>query len=393
MSSSPMTSSIVLPDRRSGVRDKLAALNWWLIVCLSLLAATGAATLYSVAEGSWSPWASQHVMRYIFALMILIICAFVPLRFWLSLSYPAYFASLGLLALVPFIGAVNMGAQRWIEIGGFQLQPSEIMKIALVMALARYYHGLEFKRVSNPLFLIIPLAMIGAPVGLVFLQPDLGTAILLALSGIFVIMLAGLSWRVTVVGAIMGLVGIVTAIQLDLLKAYQIRRVTAFLDPEADPLGQGYHLAQSKIAIGSGGVSGKGYMNGTQSQLDFLPEMHTDFIFTIFGEEFGFFGTIGLLGLYLAVFLIGTHIAMKAKSHYGRLLTMGVCLTFIMYVMINTGMVMGLAPVVGVPLPLVSYGGTVMLTVMAGFGLVMSTWICRDHDTLRTRMSFYGRIN
>ncbi|NHK27832.1 rod shape-determining protein RodA [Parvularcula flava] len=385
--------TLVLPDRRGGLRKNLAAVNWWLVIFLSLLAATGVATLYSVADGSWTPWAANHIMRYALGLVILMIAAFIPLRFWLSLSYPAYFFSLGLLALVPFIGEVNMGAQRWIVIGGFQLQPSEIMKIALVMGLARYYHGLDFKRVSNPFYLIIPLAMIGLPVGLVFLQPDLGTAILLGLSGVVVILLAGLSWRIVIVGAILGLMGVVTVIQMDLIKPYQIERITSFTNPDADPLGAGYHLAQSKIAIGSGGVTGKGYMNGTQSQLDFLPEMHTDFIFTIFGEEFGFFGTVALLGLYLAVFLIGTNIAMKAKSHYGRLVTMGICITFISYVLINTGMVMGLAPVVGVPLPLVSYGGTVMLTMMAAFGLVMSTWINRDQDTLRTSMSYYGRIN
>ncbi|GGD01474.1 rod shape-determining protein RodA [Aquisalinus flavus] len=385
--------TLVLPDRRGGLRKNLAAVNWWLVIFLSLLAATGVATLYSVADGSWTPWALNHIMRYALGLMILMIAAFIPLRFWLSMSYPAYFFSLGLLALVPVIGEINMGAQRWIVIGGFQLQPSEIMKVALVMALARYYHGLDFKRVSNPIYLVIPLAMISLPVALVFLQPDLGTAILLGLSGIVVILLAGLSWRIVVVGAILGLMGVVTVIQLDLIKPYQIERITSFTNPEADPLGAGYHLAQSKIAIGSGGVTGKGYMNGTQSQLDFLPEMHTDFIFTIFGEEFGFFGTIALLGLYLVVFLIGTNIAMKAKSHYGRLVTMGICITFISYVLINTGMVMGLAPVVGVPLPLVSYGGTVMLTMMAAFGLVMSTWINRDQDTLRTSMSYYGRIN
>ena len=387
------TIALQLPSSRFGWRRRFASLNWWLVVMLALLAAVGVATLYSVAEGAWQPWAMQHALRFLLALSILIIAGLIPLRFWLSVSYPAYFASLGLLALVPFIGDTIMGAQRWILIGSFQLQPSEVMKIALVMGLARYYHGLEFKHVSNPLFLIPPLIMIAMPVGLVFLQPDLGTALLMGAAGVTMILLAGLSWRVTTIGVILAGIGAVAAIRLDILKAYQIKRITAFMNPESDPLGQGYHLAQSKIAIGSGGVDGKGYMEGTQSKLDFLPEMQTDFIFTIFAEEFGLIGTFGLLGLYLGVFLIASNIAMQAKSHYGRLVSMGVCMTFVMYVLINVGMVMGLAPVVGVPLPLVSFGGTVMLTVMAGFGLVMSTWVCRDQDTLRTTTSYYGRLN
>ncbi len=277
-----------------------------------------------------------------------------------------------------------MGAQRWIALGPVRVQPSELMKVALILALARYYHGLEFKRVSNPIFLVPPLLLIAMPVVLIFKQPDLGTALMVAASGVAVILLAGLSWRVTIVGVIAAFVGAVTAIKMGLLKAYQIKRLTAFMDPESDPLGSGYHLTQSKIALGSGGLAGKGFMEGTQSQLQFLPEKHTDFIFTIFGEEFGFIGAMVLLALYFAVFITAANIAMQAKSHFGRLLAMGLAISFILYVLINTGMVMGLAPVVGVPLPLVSYGGTVMLTVMVSFGLVMSTWINRDQDTLRT---------
>lgn len=385
-------STLLMADRRTGVRARLESLNWWLILMLSVIASVGVVTLYSVAEGNWNPWALRHALRFGFTVIVLVIMGLVPLRFWLSLSYPAYFGALILLLAVPFIGETSMGAQRWIAIAGFRLQPSELMKIALVMGLARYYHGLEFKHVSNPLYLIPPLLMIALPVGLVFTQPDLGTALLLGASGLIIIMLAGLSWRVVIVGGITASFGAVAAIQMGLLKSYQINRITSFLDPDKDPLGQGYHLTQSKIAIGSGGLDGKGFMEGTQSQLKFLPEMQTDFIFTIFGEEFGFVGAMGLLGLYLSVFLISTNIAMQAKSHFGRLLTMGVAMTFIMYVLINTGMVMGLAPIVGVPLPLVSHGGSVMLTIMAGFGLVMSTWVCRNQDTLRTTTSYYGRF-
>ncbi|MBB4659536.1 rod shape-determining protein RodA [Parvularcula dongshanensis] len=380
--------ALALPDRRLGIRGRLMRLNWLLIALLTVIASIGVVTLYSVADGSWSPYASRHVIRFCAALVLLVGVGITPLRFWLWIAYPAYFGALALLLLVPLIGETNMGAERWIAVGSFQLQPSELMKVALVLALARYYHGLEFKRVSHPFGLIPPLLMIGAPTGLVFLQPDLGTAILVALSGFSVMLLAGLSWRWVVVGAIAGFAAVVTAIQTGLIQAYQWGRITAFLDPTVDPLGANYHANQSKIAIGSGGIDGKGFMEGTQSQLGFLPEMHTDFIFTIYGEEFGLIGALGLLGLYFGTFLVAMNIAMRAKSHFGRLLTMGIALTFVMYVLINTGMVMGLAPVVGVPLPLVSYGGTVMIAMMGGFGLVMSTWIYRNQDTLRTQGAF-----
>ncbi|MEM9837573.1 MAG: rod shape-determining protein RodA [Pseudomonadota bacterium] len=370
--------------KKNKIRQRLSELNAPLIVLLTMIAATGVLALLSVSEGSWSPYALTHGLRFSLALLVLIGIGITPLKFWLSVAYPGYVAALLMLLLVPLVGEVNMGAKRWIDIGGFQFQPSEVMKIALVLALARYYHGLEFKQVSSFTGLIPPLAMIGAPVGLVFLQPDLGTAILLGMSGAVVMLLAGLSWRLVVVGIIGAVGGAIGGLQSGLIKAYQWERITAFLNPDADPLGANYHPNQSKIAIGSGGTEGKGYMQGTQSQLDFLPEMHTDFIFTILGEEFGLYGALVLLGLYLAVFFTALQIALSAKSHFGRLLTLGVAATFVSYVLINTGMVMGLAPVVGVPLPLVSYGGTVMLSMMAGFGLVMSAWIYRSQDTLRT---------
>ncbi|MEM1379706.1 MAG: rod shape-determining protein RodA [Pseudomonadota bacterium] len=370
--------------KKNKLRQRLNELNAPLLVLLTMIAGTGVLALLSVSEGSWSPYAMTHGLRYSLALLVLIGIGVTPLRFWLSVAYPAYFATLLLLLLVPLIGEVNMGAKRWIVLGGFQLQPSEVMKVALVLALARYYHGLEFKQVSSFTGLIPPLAMIGVPVGLVFLQPDLGTAILLGLSGSIVMVLAGLSWRLIVLGVIGAVGAAIGGLQSGLIKAYQWQRITAFLNPDADPLGANYHPNQSKIAIGSGGVEGKGYMKGTQSQLDFLPEMHTDFIFTILGEEFGLYGALVLLGLYLGVFFTALQIALSVKSHFGRLLTLGIAFTFVSYVLINTGMVMGLAPVVGVPLPLVSYGGTVMLSMMGGFGLVMSAWIYRSQDTLRT---------
>lgn len=377
--------TILVPDAELGLRDRLLRLHWPLILTLCAIAGIGVMTLYSVPQGSWSPYAAEHLIRFLFCLVGLVIVAVVPLRLWLSVAYPIYFACLFLLILVPVIGEVNMGARRWISLGGFQLQPSEMMKIALVMALARYYHGLEFKKVSTFLGLIPPLAMVAVPMGLVFIQPDLGTSLLLGFSGLFIILLAGISWRIVLVGIFTGLAGVVVAIQTGLLKAYQIERLVAFLNPDYDPLGANFHPNQSKIAIGSGGVEGKGLLEGTQSQLGFLPEKHTDFIFTIYGEEFGLIGTSILIGLYVLAFLLTARIASSARSHFGRLLSLGIGLTFVSYVLVNTGMVMGLAPVVGVPLPLVSYGGTVMLTMMGAYGLVMSTWINRHQDTLRTQ--------
>lgn len=377
-------SSIILPGRRRGLRDKFSRLHWPLIVLLSMIAGAGVVTLYSVAEGNWEPWAMQHAMRYLGALAVLIGVAMVPVRYWMALAYPAYFAVLLALALVPFFGEVNMGARRWIEIGGMQFQPSEAMKIGLVLGLARYYHGLRAEQVSHILYLIPPALMIGAPVGLIFIQPDLGTAMMLAATGAIMVFVAGLSWRIGFVSVLGAGAAAYGAYRFDVLHDYQINRILTFLDPERDPLGQGYHLLQSKTAIGSGGLDGKGFMEGTQAQLKFLPEMQTDFIFTVFGEEFGFVGAIALLMLYLAVIYIGLSIAMSTKLHFARMTAVGVIAAFTLYVLINTGMVMGLAPVVGVPLPLVSYGGTVMVTIMAGFGLVMSAHIHRDQDMYRS---------
>lgn len=376
-------SSLILPGPRRGLRDRLARMHWPLIIMLTMIAGAGVLTLFSVAEGSWRPWAMKHGIRYGAALVVLLGMGLVAIRYWMSLAYPIYFAALAALAATPFIGAVNMGARRWIEYGGFQFQPSEAMKIGLVMALARYYHGLRAEQVSHILYLIPPALLIGAPVGLVFIQPDLGTALLLGATGVIMVFVAGLSWRLGFLGVLGAVVAGYGAYRFEILKPYQLERILTFLNPDRDPLGQGYHLLQSKIALGSGGLDGKGFMEGSQSQLKFLPEMQTDFIFTIFGEEFGFVGAVGLLLLYLGVILTGLSVAMNAKSHFARLTVVGVVATFALYVLINTGMVMGLAPVVGVPLPLVSYGGTVMLTIMAGFGLVMSAHLHRDHDALR----------
>jgi rod shape determining protein RodA len=277
---------------------------------------------------------------------------------------------------VMFVGHHALGAQRWLQAGPIQIQPSEIMKVGLVLALARFYHGLSSKSAQLSWWLLVPAILILAPVALVAKQPDLGTAILMLLTGAIVVILAGLSWRLIAAG-VLGVALLVPPAIMFALHGYQKQRLTTFLDPESDPSGSGYHILQSKIALGSGGLLGKGYGLGSQSQLNFLPEKQTDFIFATLAEEFGFVGCVTILVLYAAVIFMALRTAYLSHSHFGRLAAAGVTATFALYVLINGSMVMGLAPVVGVPMPLLSYGGTVMLTVMVGFGLVMAVRVHR----------------
>lgn len=353
--------------------------GWLLVLLICALAAVGVATLYSVGDMSWQPWAANHAVRFAAAFSLMTSVAFVPLRLWMLAAYPAYLGALALLVGVELYGETNMGATRWIALGPVNLQPSEIMKLAVVLALARFYHETPYHLVRAPLPVahLPALAMIAAPALLIVRQPDLGTALLLGATGVVIVFLSGLRWQHILLGAIFGTLGLL-ALYVYGLRPYQRTRILSFLDPDSDPMGAGYHTLQSQIAIGSGGLRGKGFGEGTQTQLDFLPEKHTDFIFTVIGEEFGFFGGAGVLALIFLVLAVGTSIAMSANSQFGRLAALGVCATFAFYAIINTAMVMGLAPVVGVPLPLVSYGGSVMLAVMAGFGLVLSVHVNRD---------------
>ena len=368
--------------RHLSLRDKFFQMNWGVVLLITIIACFGFAVLYSAAGGSFTPWAERQMFRFAVGLVILLAVACFDIRVWMGLAYPAYAVSLLLLVGVEIAGTVGMGAQRWIDLGPVQLQPSELMKIALVLALARYLHGLEPGDISRPLKLAIPLALIIVPVGLVLTEPNLGTAALLAMCGALLLFLAGLSWR-WIASALAGVALAIPVAWQFLMHDYQKQRVLSFLDPEADALGAGWNSAQSMIALGSGGLSGKGFLMGTQSRLNFLPEKETDFVLPMIGEEFGFLGSIALLGLFGMLIAYGVQIAMSARSQFGRLLAMGIIINFFLYIMINGMMVMGLLPVVGIPMPLVSYGGTAMLSVMFGFGLLMSVYIHRQVEVPR----------
>jgi rod shape determining protein RodA len=361
---------------------KVLYLNWPLILLLVAVAGVGFLMLYSVAGGSWSPWAEAQSQRFALGLAAMFIVAMVPIWFWRNMSVLAYLFALGLLLMVEFFGVVGMGAQRWIDLGFMRLQPSEVMKVALVMILAAYYDWLPLSKVSRPFWMLLPVAIILIPVALVLGQPDLGTAILLLAGGGLMMFLAGVHWAYFGAVAAAGVGGIWAVFQSrgtdwQLLKDYQFRRIDTFLDPATDPLGAGYHITQAKIAIGSGGWTGRGFMQGTQSRLNFLPEKHTDFIFNTLAEEFGFVGGISLLVLYVLIMIFCILAALQMKDRFSSLMTLGIGVTFFLFFAVNMSMVMGLAPVVGVPLPLVSYGGSAMLVLMIAFGLVQSAHVHR----------------
>ncbi len=361
---------------------KVFYLNWPLVVLLSAVACVGFLMLYSVAGGSFEPWAEPQMKRFALGLALMFFVAMVPIWFWRSMAMVAYLFAFFLLILVEFIGSVGMGAQRWIDLGFMRLQPSELMKITMIMFLAAYYDWLPLKKTSRPLWVVLPVLIILAPTALVMGQPDLGTAILLVTAGGLLMFLAGVHWAYFATVAAAGVGVIWTVFQSrgtdwQILKGYQFRRIDTFLDPGSDPLGAGYHITQAKIAMGSGGWTGRGFMQGTQSRLNFLPEKHTDFIFNTLAEEFGFIGGISLLSLYVLVLLFCIFAALQNRDRFSSLLILGVGLTFFLFFAVNMSMVMGLAPVVGVPLPLVSYGGSAMLVLLVAFGLVQSAHIHR----------------
>ncbi|MEW6599250.1 MAG: rod shape-determining protein RodA [Pseudomonadota bacterium] len=372
-----MTSSaLTRPGQRERISMKLPEIDWRLAFMLCCITGLGTMMLYSAAGSSWTPWALPHIVRFGLCFVVMLVLALIDLRVWFVLAYPIYGLAFMLLLAVPVIGHHSLGATRWIQAGPISVQPSEIMKIGLVLALARFYHGVSAKDAKLSWKLLIPAALIGAPTLLVAHEPDLGTAILIAATGACIMIMAGLTWRILALGAVFAVPAVAVFVQF-VMKSYQRDRILTFLNPESDPSGNGYHILQAKIALGSGGFFGKGFGLGTQSQLNYLPEKQTDFIFATFAEEFGFVGCVGLLGLYALTVAIALRIASISHSHFGRLSAAGVTATFALYVLINAAMVMGLAPVVGVPMPLMSYGGTVMVTVMVGFGLVEAVRVHR----------------
>ena len=365
---------------------KILYLHWPLILVLMAISAFGFLMLYSVAGGSMRPWAEAQMQRFVLGMTLMFIIAMVPIWFWRNMSVMAFVFSLVLLLAVEVYGVISMGAQRWIDLGFMRLQPSEVAKIALVMVLAAYYDAVPVRNISRPFWVIVPVVITLIPTYLVLRQPDLGTALLLLMTGGVVMFAAGVHWAyfATIIATGAGTVFAVFQSRgqsWQLLKDYQYRRIDTFLDPASDPLDAGYNITQSKIALGSGGWTGRGFMQGTQSRLNFLPEKQTDFIFTTLAEEFGFLGGSALLFLYVLVILFCLFAAMRMKDRYSSLLVIGISMTFFLFFAVNMAMVMGLAPVVGVPLPLVSYGGTAMLVILAAFGLVQSAHVHRPRET------------
>ena len=355
--------------------QKLRQLNWLFVLVVCAIAGIGFVVLYSAAGGELDPWASTQMIRFAVGLALMLAIALVDLRYWMAAAYPLF--ALGLLSLlaVEFFGVSGMGGQRWLELGVVRVQPAEFIKLALVLAMARYFHGLNPPDTLKLRSLAVPIILIILPAALVVRQPDLGTTLMLVLAGVGMIYLSGARVWIFGVGALAAIVSVPIAWRF--LRDYQQERILIFFNPESDPLGAGYQIMQSKIALGSGGIFGKGFLQGTQSHLNFLPEMKTDFIFTVLAEEFGMIGGLTLLGLYMVILAYGVYVSLTCRSHFGRLLSIGVAGTLFLYVFINIAMVMGLLPVVGVPLPLVSYGGSSMLTMLVGCGLILSVALHR----------------
>ncbi|QQG36041.1 MAG: rod shape-determining protein RodA [Micavibrio aeruginosavorus] len=357
--------------------QKIINLNWGLMALIFLIAAIGFVALYSAAAGHFEPWASKQIVRFAIFFVMMAGIALIDIRFWYKISYPLFGIGFILLVIVEFMGQIGMGAQRWINLGFIQIQPSELMKIATLMALARYFHTSTLEDMRRLSYLLVPALMVLLPVGLVLLQPNLGTAMIMMVNGATMLFIAGAPVWLYLLG-LASLTALVPLVWHFYMHDYQKQRVLTFLNPESDPLGSGYHITQSKIALGSGGIDGRGFLQGTQSKLNFLPEKQTDFIFTLWAEEWGLLGGVFLLLLFGLVFLYCGWIAFRCRHAYGRFLVFGLMVNFSLYMFINVAMVMGLIPVVGIPLPLVSYGGTAMMACMIGFGLIMSASIHRD---------------
>ncbi len=373
--------SIVLnKNQELTLKERFFNLNFIFIGIIILLAAIGCLTLYSAAGGNISPWALNQAVRFCVGLGVMLVAALIQPEFYYKIATPFYIATLLLLVVVEVAGHTGMGAQRWINLGFFKLQPSELMKIAIVLELARYFSTTPLESIRSLKGLLIPAAIVGAPVGLIMIQPDLGTSLMILFCAVVLFYLAGVQWwKFALAG---GAIAAAAPVLWHFLHNYQKNRILTFLNPERAPQGAGYHIIQAKIALGSGGLSGKGYLSGTQSHLNFLPEKHTDFIFTMFSEEFGMLGGAFILFLNLLLISYGYWFAFRIHNanYFGKMVILGLNTNYFLYVFINIAMVIGLLPVVGVPLPLMSYGGTVIISVMASFGIILSFYTNRDRE-------------
>lgn len=365
-------------SRHLGLKDKFCRLSFSYILLIMILACVGTMTLYSAANGSWDPWAIKHISRFGVTLLLMIGLAMVDIRYYYHGAYLFYFATLFLLVVVEITGHIGMGAQRWINLGLFKIQPSELMKIGMVLFLARYFSFTTMQNIRTIRGILIPVVLTIIPVGLICLQPDLGTALMLLFTATIMMFVVGVQWwKFALVGAAGAAL---LPIAWNFLHEYQQNRVLTFLDPERDPLGAGYHIIQSKIAFGSGGIFGKGFLHGTQTHLNFLPEKHTDFIFTMFSEEFGMIGSVMLVLLNILVIAMGYIFAFRIRNYFAKLVVIGLNTNYFLYVFINIAMVTGVLPVVGIPLPLISYGGTVMFSIMSSFGIILCMKVNQDNN-------------
>jgi len=360
---------------------RLAEVNWFIVGITSLIAVMGFAMMVSAGGGEFAPFAWPQVSRFVFAFVLMLVLATMPMRLLMDYAYVVYFFCLLVLVGVDIMGHIGMGAKRWISLGGMNLQPSEFMKLAVILVLARYFHQLPPEDIRRPTFLLPPILLIILPAILILRQPNLGTTTILCSVGAIMFFLAGVQKRYFIGAMMAGLSAL--PVVWHFMHDYQKRRVLTFLNPDHDPLGAGYNILQSMIAIGSGGFFGKGYLQGSQSQLNFLPEKHTDFIFTMLAEEFGFFGTIILLGLYGVLLASAMAVAMRSRSTFGALVASGVAALLFMHILINCAMVMGLMPVVGVPLPFMSYGGSIMVSAVLAIGLLLNAYTHRDELPMR----------
>lgn len=364
--------------RNLSFKDKVLKLSFWYILLIALLAGIGTMTLYSAANGNWEPWAVRHISRFGVALLVMFGLAMIDIRYYYHCAYAFYFVTLFLLFVVEITGHIGMGAQRWINLGLFKIQPSELMKIGMVLFLARYFSTTTLQNIRTIRGILIPAVMTVLPVGLICLQPDLGTALMLLFTATIMLFVVGVQWwKFALVGAAGGAL---LPVAWNFLHEYQQNRVLTFLNPERDPLGAGYHIIQSKIAFGSGGIFGKGFLHGTQTHLNFLPEKHTDFIFTMFSEEFGMVGSLTLVLLNILVIALGYMFAFRINNYFAKLVVIGLNTNYFLYVFINIAMVMGVLPVVGIPLPLISYGGTVMFSIMSSFGIILCMKVNQDNN-------------